>query len=158
MDTTTVPTAAHASRAPLRAVFSRYVVVGLASVAVDVGSLFALRSGANLPLLLATTIAFALALTVNYSLNHVWAFDASGLSWRRIGRYSVLVAINYGLTLGIVASFDAAGASYLVGKAVAVAIGATINFTGYRFWVFNDSHLDDSHLDDSHLDDSHLDD
>jgi putative flippase GtrA len=120
----------------LRVVLPRYAAVGALSVAIDVGLLSLLHSVAQVELILATTLSFAAALIVNYSLNHVWAFDADGLSWHRIYRYAVLVVTNYGITVGVVAGLTSVGAYYLVAKAVAVAIGACINFTGYRLWVF----------------------
>jgi putative flippase GtrA len=48
----------------------------------------------------------------------------------------VLVAINLGLTLGIVTGLSSLGVYYLIAKVIAVVIGAGINFTGYRKWVF----------------------
>jgi putative flippase GtrA len=120
----------------LLVVLPRYIAVGLLSVIVDVGSLTVFHSVLNLGLLLATIIAFAIALVLNYSLNHVWAFDADGLSWHRIFRYGVLVAVNFGLTLSIVTGLSSLGLYYLVAKAIAVVIAAVINFTGYRLWVF----------------------
>jgi putative flippase GtrA len=119
-----------------RVVFPRYAAVGALSVAIDVGLLSLLHSVAHVELILATTLSFAAALLVNYSLNHVWAFDAGGLSWHRLYRYAVLVVINYGITVGLVAGLTSVGAYYLVAKAIAVAIAACINFTGYRLWVF----------------------
>jgi putative flippase GtrA len=121
---------------PLRVLFPRYVAVGMLSVAVDVGSLTILRSGLGVPLLLATTVAFVVALCVNYTLNHVWAFDVDGFVGRRMARYAVLVAINYTVTIAMVTGLTALGVFYLLAKAVSVAVTAAVNFTGYRLWVF----------------------
>lgn len=98
-----------------------------------------LHSFGRVPLVPATAVAFAVAVVVNYSLNHVWAFDVDGLSWRRFARYGVLVAVNLGLTLALVAGLTDAGVYYLVAKGIAVVLGAVINFTGYRYWVFSET-------------------
>lgn len=121
---------------PLRLVVPRYAAVGVLSVAVDVGTLTILHSGFGVTLVLATTIAFAVALCVNYTLNHVWAFDVDGFVGRRMARYAVLVAVNYGITIAIVTGLTALGVFYLLAKAVSVAVAAAVNFTGYRLWVF----------------------
>jgi putative flippase GtrA len=122
---------------PIKHVLPRYAAVGALSVAVDLSLLTVLHSVAHVALIAATSISFGAALVVNYSLNHVWAFDAAGLSWHRFSRYGVLVVINFGLTLALVSGLTRVGVYYLVAKALAVGIGAAINFTGYRSWVFN---------------------
>jgi putative flippase GtrA len=122
--------------ASVRVLLPRYAAVGVLSVAIDVGSLTLLHSVLGVDLIGSTTIAFALALSVNYTLNHVWAFDADGLLGRRVLRYAVLVAINFSLTIAIVSGLSALGVFYLLAKAVSVSITAVVNFTGYRLWVF----------------------
>jgi putative flippase GtrA len=90
-------------------------------------------------LVLATAVSFAASVVVNYSLNHVWSFDAGRLSWRRLSRYGVLVAVNLALTLALVGGLTELGVFYLVAKGIAVVLGAVINFTGYRYWVFSET-------------------
>jgi putative flippase GtrA len=136
METVVAPPTDAARARALRVALPRYAAVGVLSVGIDVGLLTLLHSVANVELVLATTISFGCALVVNYSLNHVWAFDADGMSWHRLARYAVLVLINYGITVALVTGLTRAGVYYLVAKAIAVAIAACINFTGYRTWVF----------------------
>jgi putative flippase GtrA len=121
---------------PLRVLLPRYAAVGMLSVIVDVGSLTLLHSALHVALLLATTIAFAIALCLNYTLNHVWAFDADGFLGRRMVRYAVLVTINYAVTIALVSGLTAVGVFYLIAKGISVALTAIVNFTGYRLWVF----------------------
>jgi putative flippase GtrA len=131
------PTQSGPANAPtIRRTLSRYTAVGVISVAVDLSLLALLRSVAGVALVTATSLSFAASLLVNYSLNHLWAFDVDGVSWRRLSRYGVLVLINFGLTLALVTGLTSLGVYYLLAKALAVLVGATINFTGYRTWVF----------------------
>jgi putative flippase GtrA len=123
-------------RASVMTVLPRFVSVGVLTVAVDLALLASLHSLLGVRLLLATTLAYGLSLIVNYSLNHAWAFDADGDHGRRVGRYAVLVGINYALTIAMVAGLTHAGVYYLVSKVIAVAVGSVVNFFGYRFWVF----------------------
>ncbi len=120
----------------VRSTLPRYAASGVASVAVDLSLLTVLHSVLGVGLVASTSLSFAASLLVNYSLNHVWAFDAGAVSWRRFFRYGVLVLINFGLTLVLVTGLTSLGVYYLVAKALAVGVGAVINFSGYRSWVF----------------------
>jgi putative flippase GtrA len=114
----------------------RYVAIGVLTVAIDISLLALLHSAAGVALVPATLIAYTVSLVFNYSLNHVWAFGADGLVWTRLARYAVLVAINLGLTLAIITGLTSLEVYYLLAKVIAVAVGASINFVGYRKWVF----------------------
>jgi putative flippase GtrA len=130
------PGQVESGRPSLKVVLARFASVGVLTVSVDLGLLAVLHSALGVQLLVATTIAYGLSLIVNYSLNHSWAFSAEGNHAQRVRRYLVLVAINYGLTIGMVAGLTNAGLYYLLAKVVAVLVGAAINFFGYRRWVF----------------------
>lgn len=116
--------------------FARFLVVGVLSVGVDTVALVVLRELVGLPLALATTLAFALTLVVNFGLNMGFVFGVSGRLAGRLTRYAVLVVVNYGLTLLLVLGIAAVGAHYVVAKMVAVACCALLNFAAYRHWVF----------------------
>ena len=118
------------------AAFVRFVLVGLLSVGVDTGLLVVLRELVGLPLAVATTVAFALTLAVNFSLNMGFVFGVRGRLPGRLARYTVLVGVNYLLTLLLVLGIAALGVHYVVAKLVAVASCALVNFVAYRQWVF----------------------
>jgi putative flippase GtrA len=120
----------------LRQSLLRFVVVGGLSVGTDLALLALLRSGVHAPLWLATVVAYAASLVVNYSLNHSWVFASEREHHRAIARYFTLVAFNVGSTLGLVLGLTAAGLFYLMAKLIAVAVNAVVNFVGFRFWVF----------------------
>jgi putative flippase GtrA len=114
----------------------RFGVTGFASVAVDVGVLALLHSAAGAPLAVATLCAYALGVIINYSLNRNWTFKSERDHRRTLIRYSVLLAINVGITEGIVVGFTHLGLYYLISKLIAVALIATINFFVGRHRVF----------------------
>lgn len=114
----------------------RFVAVGVLSVGADVIVLTTLKSGFHVPLLLATGIGYAISLVVNYSLNHTWVFEADGDHGRRVVRYVSLVAFNVISTFAFVGGLTSIGLFYLFAKAVAIAVNAVVNFTGFRYWVF----------------------
>lgn len=116
--------------------FARFLVVGVLSYVVDAGTLAALHSGFGVPLLVATSIAFATGLLVNYGLNRALTFGSDSAVRYEVSRYLVLVLLNYVATLGLVGGLTAAGLPYLASKTVSTAVLAVANFIAYRSWVF----------------------
>jgi putative flippase GtrA len=116
--------------------FGRFLLVGVLSYLTDAGSLALLHGGAGVPLLVATSIAFALGLGVNYGLNRVLTFGSDALIRYEVPRYLLLVVANYVITLGLVGGLTAAGLPYLASKTVSTAVLAVANFVAYRSWVF----------------------
>lgn len=114
----------------------RFVLVGVASVSVDTAVLVALRELTEAPLWLATTVAFAAALGVNFALNMRWVFGVEGRLAGRIARYAVLVVVNYLLTLLVVLGLTEVGVYYVFAKWVATAVAAVVNYVAYQRWVF----------------------
>jgi putative flippase GtrA len=114
-----------------------YVVVGLATVAVDVGTLTLLRELAHWPIWAATTAGFCASVGVNFFGNRAWAGREStrGLLDHAV-RYALLLGFNYMLTLLLLLGLTGAGLGYLAAKAVAVLLTAGISFVSYRTWVF----------------------
>lgn len=115
---------------------TRFLAVGLLSVGVDTGALVVLRELVGLPLAVATSLAFALTLTVNFGLNMGFVFGVAGRVTGRLARYGVLVVVNYVLTLLLVLGIAGLGVHYVLAKLVAVACCALVNFVAYRHWVF----------------------
>lgn len=114
-----------------------YVVVGLATVAVDVGTLTLLRELASWPLWAATTAGFGASVGVNFFGNRAWAGRESTRNLLdHAVRYALLLGFNYLLTLVVLLGLAGAGVRYLVAKAVAVLLTAVISFVSYRTWVF----------------------
>jgi putative flippase GtrA len=114
----------------------RFGITGVLSVAVDVGTLAGLKSGAGAPLPVATVGAFACGLVVNYTLNRNWTFQAQADHRRTMTRYAVMMGLNFGATLAIVLGLTHLGLYYLLSKAIAVGTIAIVNFTAGRHWVF----------------------
>ncbi|MEP6696701.1 MAG: GtrA family protein [Pseudonocardiales bacterium] len=117
-------------------VFGRFLLVGMVSYLADAGTLALLHGGAHVPLLVATSVAFAVGLAVNYALNRILTFDSDALIRYELFRYLVLVLANYVVTLVLVGGLSAAGTPYLLAKTISTAVLAVVNFLAYRSWVF----------------------
>ena len=113
-----------------------YLAVGLAGFAVDFGLLVLLREVFAAPVWLAATVAFWASLAVVFLTNKYVTFDARGTGPRQLVRYFVLLAVNYAVTLGVLALAERIGVGYQIGKVVAVAMTTVWNYFAYEFWVF----------------------
>jgi putative flippase GtrA len=114
----------------------RFGVTGVASVAVDVGVLVSLHSGAGVRLVWATLVAYVGGVIVNYTLNRNWTFQSDRDHRQTLIRYAVMIAINVAITESLVVGLTHIGLYYLLSKLIAVAIIASINFFAGRHWVF----------------------
>jgi putative flippase GtrA len=114
----------------------RFGISGALSVAIDVGTLIGLKSGAGAPLPLATAGGYAGGLIVNYILLRNWTFQTQADHRQTMTRYAIAVAFNLALTLLVVLGLTHLGLYYLASKAIAVAMTAVVNFTLGRLWVF----------------------
>jgi putative flippase GtrA len=114
----------------------RYIVVGVLSFVTDAGALFVLHGLLHVWLPLATGLAFASAFVVNFGLNRVWAFRASGAVGRQLRRYLSLVAANLVATVVLVPALTSLGLPYLVAKACTTVLLAIVNYFVSRKWIF----------------------
>jgi len=116
----------------------RFLVSGGLTFLADIGTLKLLHGVLGVGLLWATTLAFAVAFVVNFTLSRQWTFP-SGRDrpphWQAV-KFGALVVANLAATLVIVGGLAAAGLYYLLAKIIATAVNAVANFFLYRHWVF----------------------
>lgn len=114
----------------------RYVVVGGAAFAFDVGLLFLLHDIVRLPLPLSTAIAFLVSFAVTYVLQRVFTFRSrTGVTSSAV-KYTLLVIANTFAVTAIVTAASAIGLPWLSAKVVAVIAMTIWNYFAYRYWVF----------------------
>ncbi len=118
--------------------FFKYCVVGTLGTAVDVGALYLLVEYARLPLLLATTIAFILAVTHNFLLNKIWTFQNKSQNFRKLYiKFLIISIIGLALTnLFMYLFVILAGIWYIFAKLLTSLIVLTWNFLGNKYWTF----------------------
>ena len=116
--------------------FIRYLVAGFATVAVDVGMLFALVHIAHLNVYLAATISFWTSLVVNFGLNKLWTFGVKQNTPHHLTFYGAIILLNYLVGLLFIAFARELHLSYLVGKLAALAITTGWNYFLYKHVVF----------------------
>jgi putative flippase GtrA len=119
---------------PLLQQFGLFSTVGIFSTIIDIGMLLALIELGSRPYL-AITASFLLGLGVNLWLHASITFQ-SRLKIEKIGRFLLVIGINYGLTLSVVFIFEQLGLGYLLGKIVSLPLLAIHGFFWSRIWVF----------------------
>ncbi|PJJ61733.1 GtrA family protein [Compostimonas suwonensis] len=114
----------------------RYLLIGGASFALDVGILALLHEVFGWPLWLATGTSFLLSFVFNYSLQKSFSFGSRGQHVSTLVKYLVLLAFNTGATVLIVALIDSTVLGWGGGKVVATIVTTVWNYFAYRYWVF----------------------
>ncbi|MCK5942631.1 MAG: GtrA family protein [Planctomycetes bacterium] len=114
--------------------FVVFVLVGATCALVDIGLMeLLLRSGtAPVP---AASVGFAAGLLLNFALHLRVTFDAewsAGAAWR----FAAVVAINYGITVGLVSASAHLLDAALPGKIVSLPLIAVNGFVLSKRWVF----------------------
>lgn len=114
----------------------RFLIVGGLSIAADAAALVLLHGVLGVWLPAATALAYAAAFVVNFGLNRVWAFRATGGLGSQLGRYVALVAVNLSVTVVLVPALTWLGLPYLLSKLVTAAGLAVVNYLVSKRFIF----------------------
>lgn len=114
-----------------------YIVVGLITLASELGSLYLLHGVLGLPLMLSASGAFLVAFTVNFVLNKLLTFPLAGDPTPvQLVRYVILVVFNALASGAAVVVLDSWGMNYLVAKVIVTGFVVLWNFAVLKWWVF----------------------
>lgn len=114
----------------------KFLLVGGASFAVDLGLLILLHEVFGVDLWIATPLAFIASLVFNFLLQRSFTFRAQNRRHVSFLKYLALVVFNVVAIDVIVNAFDAWGVSYGIGKVVATVVTTSWNFWLYKVWIF----------------------
>lgn len=114
----------------------KFLVVGVASFAIDLGLLALLHEVGGVDLWIATPIAFLASLVFNFLVQRKFTFQSGARAHVSFLKYGVLVLFNLVAIDVIVNLFAASGISYAVGKVVATVVTTAWNFLLYKYWIF----------------------
>ncbi len=118
--------------------FLKYCVVGISGTLVDVGSLYIFIEYFELQLLVATTLAFLLAVANNFIFNKIWTFKNKSKNYRKLFIKFLLVS-TVGLILTNASMYtlvEVVGIWYIYSKLITSGIVLTWNFLGNKYWTF----------------------
>ncbi|WP_246857242.1 GtrA family protein [Pseudarthrobacter sp. NIBRBAC000502770] len=114
----------------------RFLLVGGVSFALDLGLLAILHEIFDVPLWIATPIAFIVSLVFNFLLQRLFTFRANNSGSISALKYILLVIVNILVSDLIVTGFDAVGWTYVIGKTAATILTTAWNYFLYRHWIF----------------------
>lgn len=114
----------------------RFLVVGGASFAIDLGLLVLLHEVAGVDLWVATPIAFLASLVFNFLVQRKFTFRSSARADVSLIKYGALVVFNIIATDVVVNMVDGAGYPYALGKVIATVATTVWNFLLYKHWIF----------------------
>lgn len=122
---------------------SRYSIVGLITVGIDLGTFVLLTEGFGWNFAAADIINTPLALTFNFLANKFFAFrlpegekGQQAMTRVQIGRYLITVALNQLQAVTIIWIMLNLGSSNFVAKVVQLLTMPVINYFYFRFFVF----------------------
>ncbi|MTW00809.1 GtrA family protein [Duganella ginsengisoli] len=118
----------------LRPQFLVYVLGGVLSAAIDIGTMQMLLSRGLAPVAAASG-GFLAGLLVNYAFHAKVTFGGRASAGSAL-RYGCVVAANYLLTIGIVALTDWMLHSALAGKLISLPVVAVNGYMLGKFWIF----------------------
>lgn len=118
----------------MRRQFFVYLVVGVLSALVDIGTMQVLL-WLGFDYRMAVTLAFAVGLVFNYLCHERVTFRARR-SLGTLARFAVLVLVNYGLTLLCVQLSVMYSGNVMPGKLVSLPLVAINGFLWGRYWIF----------------------
>ncbi|MGH8849866.1 MAG: GtrA family protein [Casimicrobiaceae bacterium] len=117
--------------------FGRFALVGALATATHALVFTAAIELAHIEPVLATAVAFVVAMLVGYALNRSWTFAVRDASARRLGRYAFAALAGLGLNAAIMyCVVHLLQASPYIGLAAAIAIVPPVTFSLNHFWVF----------------------
>jgi dolichol-phosphate mannosyltransferase len=128
--------------------FLRFAVIGVLQNGLNLGA-FALAIAHGIPLLIASVMAAAVALSVSFSLNRRWTFPgATDRSANRAVRFVTIWLAFVLLALPILALLvDVVHVPRVLSQAIIIVIGAPASYVVQRRWTFgqngNQSRIND---------------
>lgn len=117
--------------------FLGFCVINGFTFSVDLALLTTLRSGLDLPVPIAVTVAYACAFSLSYVLNRTFNFQSHGAVGPQFAVYVVVVVVNYlAFILGVTTLLSALGLQYQLSRVVAGMCEAVYMYSAMRWVVF----------------------
>ena len=116
----------------------RYLAVGASGATVHLGTLWALVELAGLPVLVATTTGFVLAVISNFILNRLWTFRSQERNVRlQFVRFWIVALWGMGINTGLMwVLVHLLMMRYLIAQVLTIGIVSMWNFFANTYWTF----------------------
>lgn len=118
--------------------FVKYAIVGLSGTLIDLVSLYLLVEFFFLPVLLAASLAFILAVINNFILNKFWTFRHPSKNYKKLFiKFLIVSLVGLGLTLlSMYLLVYLLAIWYIAAKIITSVLVVAWNFLANRLWTF----------------------
>ncbi len=122
-----------------RVKFTKYVIVGVSSVAIDISLLVIFVDIISINPTVVVVLNQAFVLGFNFTLNKKWSFGSAGKTHHELVRYLILAAWNYLFSVGAMyVGNEQWGIHHLIVRIASIACMVLWNFALFRFWVYRE--------------------
>jgi len=125
----------------LRHSFTRFAVLGVLGLGMDVALLAALLTFTAATKPVAVTLAFLVTYAVNFFLNRRFSFEVHGGVDGQLIRFLPQIALDYVLMLTAFEGMTSMGIGVLYARVLAGGTNASLNYAAYRFWTFRSAEV-----------------
>lgn len=121
----------------------KYAIVGVMGTTIDVGILYLLVEYQHLPVLVAATLSFIVAVINNFFFNKIWTFqDKSKRYLKQYIKFFIIALISLCLSnLILLALIHFFALWYVAAKLITSACIFIWNFLSHKFWTFSDTSI-----------------
>lgn len=118
--------------------FIKYTLVGGLGAIIDIAVLAFLVEIFHIPIIIANTISFLVAVINNYIFNKIWTFRCGSKKYlKQFTKFLIVAIVGLGLNtilMGIAIHFDF---FYIYAKIIIIFIVGIWNFLVNKYWTFN---------------------
>jgi len=120
-------------------ILRRWIVVGAAATALNLGTLYMLVSILRIPFVFAPLVSAELCIVLRFLANDRWVFGNQSPSWRRLGEYHIAVAGGFAAWWVCSNLLVLLGVHYLLASLLAIACSLALNLATNLLWVWRKS-------------------
>jgi putative flippase GtrA len=113
-----------------------FAILGAFTFSIDLALLSLLRAHTGLPTPVAIASSYLVAFGLNFLLNRTVNFRSHAPVGTQALRYAIVVAGDFGVTVGGTSGLVAAGWDLRIARVTAAACVALFTYTAARWWVF----------------------
>lgn len=120
-----------------RVQFSKYFIVGVGAVILDMGSLILMKTYLGISPVVAVILNQVVVLAYVFYLNKHWSFKGKGETHRQMIRFFIVVGIDYLFSVAAMYIFyERLRLDYRLVRLASIVLAVSWNFFLYKYWVY----------------------
>jgi len=123
--------------------FSKYFIIGVSAVVLDIASLYVFKEFLYLKPVLAVVLNQLLMINYVFFLNKRWAFKAAGATHKQMVRFYALAGFNYLFSVAwMLVLNEYFLINYLLARLLNIILSVSWNFIIYKYWIFTEKKIE----------------